>query len=989
MARSCHTVACAAVVALLLLPSWAATTVRADDVISPLLGTPPQIDGRMDLFEWRTAARVDFSHGFLAVGNDRTRLYLLVDVLGDDVADPRIGTSGDWIEVVIDMDGDGSITPNDDRIYTLLPDSYDLRVQEYASSDGARHPIDPARTYSSVAAGFGCFTADGTERLYLPPLAPTCAAHRLWEVAIDLEEVGQDPSSWIPSLGGLHVGVVVHSENPAFTDEVPDGFLADFGLIPEIELATVPAVITDPSAEIRFDEEDADSDGNGVVDDPLEITQAVQTRDNALRLVARKETAVRVYVEVREDDSEQLATVWLYGTRDGHDLPGSPLAATLWARPHADFPLRVPDDPFTGSGVLFGRDNLDHSANFRLPESWTEPDNVTFDARARFAGQEIDSRSVERFFHLRKTPYFIVFPVNEGTSDDPVRPSDDAVAAAESYIKAVYPVPDIRILRLEYPGFGIAPTPMDGAILRTQVLEEFLGLYDLLVAAGVDPLPDQIFAYTATSTWASAATASATCTSPGCGHVAGGNTYGDSANGPRDIGYTVMAHEIDHNIAGDESWGGHVPGGVDPTSVDPEWMRLWEESEAGVEEGYDDFMIREFGFDTRLPWTNGYELLDAPYALRTFTVVPPYFREFMCALRTTVVKPGGTGAVYVHPVQWTSPYRWEHMFDAFAPESPLPARGPRRVAYVSGTVRGNGAVILNPVFVLPGPSRVVPEPDGTHALAVYYHSSRYPTQIRFTPRFTDVEGNQLDASHFHFNVPLGSGIERIEVRAGKAVLAALAPSKHSPRVKVVQPYGNATWKGRQTVEWRAYDQDGDALRYAVLYSPDRGKRWVPVATDVEGTEREVDMDLLPGGSGGKFEIVATDGFNTADAVSPGFLTVDDKPPSASILRPAAGSLPQDATQPSSIPSVMLPAGRVRLEADGSDLEDGALGDESFLWFYGQERTSLGRGRRVEAHLGGGMHPITLVVVDSAGNTTERRLAVIVPQSDEVRAAVAR
>lgn len=981
---------------VLVTTFWSPAPALGQPVVAVHLTTAPRIDGRVDFWEWPIfSTRVEFDHGFMAVGNDRTRLYLLVDVLGDGTADSRTATSaGDWIEVFFDMDADGAVTPGVDRIYTLLPGSYDWRVQEYASTDGTRDPPSLERTCSSVAAGFGCFTGDGTLHLYAPPLGPGCADHRVWEVAIDLDEIGRDPTTWIPSLTDLKLGVLVHSENPDFSEEVPAGFVSDFSRMLEIELASVPAVIADWSAEIQFNQEETDTNGDGIVNDPIEITQATQTRGNTLRLVADKDTAARVYVEVQEDKDPQLVTVSLYGTRDGHDLPGSPLAAELWAQPHADFPLRVLintelcglDAVCPGSGVQFGRDNLNHTANFLLPQSWTDVDRVTFEARARFLDQEISSRPVHKFFLRRKVPHYVIIPINEGTVDAPVQPTDEALAAAESYIKTVYPVSDITFERWEHPPLNLAPTPFDGIMLR-RLLDELIGIYNLLVAFGADPLPEQIFGYTATSIYAQAAPVNREhnlCIEPGCGHVAGGNTYGDNPVGPERRGYSAMAHEINHNIGDPDTWGQHVPGGsIDPSAADPEWVRLWEESEAGVEVGYRESNIREFGFDTRLPWQNGYDLLDQGYTQRRFTVVPPYFQELLSYLESFVLPRGaGVVPVAVHPVQWTSPYRWERMFDVFVDEPPMRFGG-RAAAYVSGLVRPDGTGELNPIFVLPGNPGLVPSPAGTHTLAIYYHNSKLPWEIRFTPSFVDSNGTQLDASSFRLNVPLLSGITRVVLRRGlkvQEVLDEIVVSPHHPKLKITKPDGKTGWNGRQLIQWQAYDKDGDALQYAIVYSPNGGKRWVPVAWGLKGAKYEIDMDLLPGGDAGQFQVIATDGFNTVSAASQGSLIVRDKPPTAAILQPGAADAPQfPSDDPFRRFARIDEPGWVTLEANASDLEDGVLPDTSFLWFYGEERSSLGRGKRIAVPLENGLHSITLMVVDQRGNTAERDLTLVVGQ----------
>lgn len=960
----------------------------AQEVVdSSLASRAPRIDGRLDFLEWFLfPERVVFDHGFVAVANDATRLYLLVDVLDDDRADRRTGRlEGDWIEVFVDMNADGAITPDLDKVYTLLPGSYDLRVQEFASSIGERYDPDPEPTYSSIAPGFGCFTDDRTQILYVPPLAPVCREHRVWEIAIDLKEVGQNPSSPIPPLYGLRLGVLVHSYLPGFTDEVPGGFPFDFSRMLDIHLATYPPFIVDPDAVIQLDREEADDNGDGVVDDPIEITQAIQTRGNGLRLVADKDTAARVYVEVQEDDPPQIVTVSLYGERDGHDLPGSPLSVRATAHPDFEFPVRVTRDPDDDAepqrhGIRKGRDNLRHTANFLLPESWTAPDEVVFEARARFLDQEIRSRSVRVEFERRKVPFYVVIPINEGTRTHPVKPAEDDLAAAESFLKTIYPVPDVDFLRMEYEPFNIAPTMVDGAILRLNVLEELLRFYDMLVAAGTDPLPDQIFGHTVTSDVAQAVTPDpVTCTEPGCGHVAGGNTTSEIAGSPYD-NYAVMAHEVNHNIGDRSTWANHVPGGTDASTHDPEWVRLWEESEGGVEDGYADFHIREFGFDTRRPWVNGYDLMLRPYPERRFTVVPPYFMELMSYLHSWV-QDGDLFGDFVprrmNPQSWTSPYRWERMFDVFEPDPVEPATPPFRArrtsGYVSGRIYQDGRIQLYPVFLLPGLPRFVPQPFGELTLEIYDASSKEPLRFPFTPSFMDSEGNHLGEAVFHLNVPLPPNTRRIAVLRGGKVLDEIRVSKHRPGLRIQEPFGKAEWNGRHLMKWDAYDKDGDPLSYVLFYSPDGGKRWVPVKWGVTGNEYEVDMNLLPGGARGMFKAVVSDGFHTTEAVSRSSLRVDDKPPVISILQP-----PQPADGQIQ-PLLTLDPGRIAFEAYGSDLEDGVLGDDSFLWFYGTERTSLGSGKKIAAHLPDGLHEITLVVSDSAGNTVEKSIVLRVGQ----------
>ncbi len=796
--------------------------------------------------------------------------------------------------------------------------------------------------------------------------------------------MGLNPSFPIPPSHGLRIGFLIHSYVPGFTDEVPSGFATDFNRMLDVELATFPPFVVDPGAVIQFDREEADDNGDGVVDDPIEITQAIQTRGNGLRLVADKETAARVYVEVQEEDPPQLVTVSLYGEREGHDLPGSPLSVRVTAHPDFEFPVRVIHDPDDDAevhrhGIRKGRDNLHHTANFLLPESWTAQDDVRFEARARFLDQEIRSRSVRVEFERRRIPFYVVVPINEGTRAHPVKPDEDDLAAAESFLKTIYPVPDVDFLRMEYQPFDIAPATVDGETLRADILEELLQFYNMLVATEVEPLPDQIFGHTVTSPYGQAVTPTRLCTEPGCGHVAGGNTMSEIAGSLYD-NYAVMAHELNHNIGDQATWANHVPGGTDSSTLDPEWVRLWEESEGGIEDGYADFHIREFGFDTRRPWVNGYDLMLAPYPEWRFTVVPPYFMELMCYLFSWVQDGNLYGSFVprrMNPQSWTSPYRWEHMFDVFEPEpvepSTPPFRARRTSGYVSGRVYRDGRVELHPVFLLPGLPRFVPEPFGELTLEIDDASNKKPLRFPFTPSFADSEGNQLGEAVFHFNAPVPPNTSRIAVLRGGKVLDEIRVSKHRPGLRIQEPFGKAEWNGRQVMKWDAYDKDGDSLSYVLFFSPDGGKRWVPVKWGVTGNEYEVDMDRLPGGARGMFKVVVSDGFHTTEAVSRSSLRVDDKPPVISILQPAS---PADGQIQ---PLLTVPAGRITFEAYGSDLEDGVLGDDSFLWFHGPERTSLGSGKSIAAHLLDGLHEITLVVFDSAGNIAEENILLRVGQ----------
>lgn len=967
-----------------LLVLWTPFVAVGETLSSIYTTVPPHIDGHIAFGEWpfSDANRLSFEEGFIAVQNDAMRLYILIDVLDDGTEDPRSESSeGDYAELVFDIDGNEAITPlfeapNPDQIYTLWPGTYDLRMQYFTTASGDRSIIVSNLTRSSVAAGFGCFAADGSEMLFIPPLGPSCSNHRVWEFAIDLREIWTHADPFLAALDPVRMGLFISSPNPAISREIPHGVRSDFSDMIEVILDRSPMFPPLEVGTIGFDYEMEDTNGDGIISDPIEITQAIQTRGNTLPLVEGKDTAARVYVEVNHSEPSTPVYAHLYGFRDDHDLPGSPLCIRATAPPHSEPPEPVIDP------VREGRDNLNHTANFLLPTSWTQGE-VALEARARLTHSslhtEIRSTDVTVVFTPREIPTYWIIPINEGTDGFPVLPDEEEMAACESYLKTVYPVADVNFVRAYLPPFDIHPIPIDGAILRQYILDELINYYNMLWAwYGDDPLfPDQIFGYTSTSTYAQAVGYAGPeelvpCTDPGCGHVAGGNStihFGAGYN------YAVMAHELVHNLGPTPGWGDHVPGHSETGGIDPEWVELYgcpgDVSER-CEDGYRQSNIREFGFDIRRPLINGYEMLDHPYWERKFTVIPPYFPDFMSYIHAWVGRESG-GSRTAHPVQWTSAYRWERMFDYFEPPRTVPppwwpwrmsSMGRRPVCYLSGHVNLNGTGSLKPVFIMPGRPWEPSATQGDYTIEFRNRRGKKLLVIPFTPSFKDGEGNEYDKSIFHFQVPVKRGTSKILLRKGDKVLDTIQVSKRRPKVRIISPQPGDQWGGHKLIKWQAKDRDGDPLHFAILYSPNKGKSWYPVAWNVQGNEYGVDTSLLAGGESAKIMVVATDGFNTTKALSRGTFYVEGKPPSAHIIQPNANTL---------FPS----AGTVSFEAKGTDLEDKMLPDSSFMWFYGQQMMGMDSGSEIKARLPEGVHEVTLVVFDSDGNTSQDTVTVTV------------
>ena len=222
------------------------------------------------------------------------------------------------------------------------------------------------------------------------------------------------------------------------------------------------------------------------------------------------------------------------------------------------------------------------------------------------------------------------------------------------------------------------------------------------------------------------------------------------------------------------------------------------------------------------------------------------------------------------------------------------------------------------------------------------------------------DGTQsMTSAPFALTIPYPASAKSILLKHGSTTLATRPVSNHSPVVSLSPPTGGTV----KTLNWTASDQDGDVLRYSVLYSPDNRVSWFAVATDLTATTTSLDTSGLPGGSNAFVRVLASDGVNTGSADA-GPLTVANKNPTAAIEAP----LDQAS---------FLRGENVLMLGEGMDLEDGSLPDSSLTWTSNLDGV-LGAGRWLErSTLRLGAHVITLTAQDSQGNRASASVTIVV------------
>ena len=273
----------------------------------------------------------------------------------------------------------------------------------------------------------------------------------------------------------------------------------------------------------------------------------------------------------------------------------------------------------------------------------------------------------------------------------------------------------------------------------------------------------------------------------------------------------------------------------------------------------------------------------------------------------------------------------------------------------------DGTGSLDPIQVMPG---LVSDPiaAGDYAIEVLNSSMETVLSVPFTAVFTDVEGVALETVAFYYQLPAQEDTTLILLKHDDVVLDTIQPSLNPPLVVVTTPGGGETWSGQETISWQASDADGDPLQFTILYSPNEGDSWYPVAVNLTGTEYIVDVSRLPGGEGGKIQIIATDGFHTVQAQSDGTFTVPHPALIVTIDTPA------DRQR-------LLPSDWIRLAGSVSAVTGVAVENATFVWSIDGQEVEIGPEANIQ--LVEGNYEISLTVYDDQGNLGEDSVTIIV------------
>jgi hypothetical protein len=641
----------------------------------------------------------------------------------------------------------------------------------------------------------------------------------------------------------------------------------------------------------------------------IEVTQATQffraaehipnprtwQADNMVPLIADKDTLVRVYVATDQDPRFNGGTVAgvhveLRASRHG----GGQLPEVLVAPP-----LMASYD----NSVIAQRGDLNRSANFQLPATWTSagpalritasasldpgaPDVVDPARRLEWLDPAIFYPAAKLKCMLLRIRY-----VGPGGPVDPPGPVDALVALHQ--VADVYPTADVDIY---YPLDMHRIVDFDGDLTDRggggcgrgwndllDMLRGFANRYgadrDLVWCAVLGP------------------GISALGETQGCGtqEFFGGGYAAFRANDP-----DTAAQEIGHAF------------GRDHTFDDSNWPNYGNQPRSERDIGFNS--IGEFGVHTR---------------------------------NLTLFRPAQTPDLmsYAPRPDWTSPYTYEGLMASLTWGPVL--TGPRsgyspsvgavigvgqvqvEHLFVSGRLwRNSGRVRLRRLYHLPARRWPALDAVGQYSIAlVDAHGQALATQPIMEP------AHPAESLYFAQAIALVPGVVALEVRDHSRVLARV---QRQPERPVVSDLSLDTHAELWTLRWSAYHPAGVPLLYMVTVSVDNGNRYAPLIQGLRHTSYSFDPANLSGGKGCRLHVIASDGFNTATAAT------------------AQLQLPAPLPTITMLPPELRSDGSTRLQVVAVTPWYGTVPDDAITWTSDQHG-ELGSGRRIEVTLAQGDH----------------------------------
>ncbi len=211
----------------------------------------------------------------------------------------------------------------------------------------------------------------------------------------------------------------------------------------------------------------------------------------------------------------------------------------------------------------------------------------------------------------------------------------------------------------------------------------------------------------------------------------------------------------------------------------------------------------------------------------------------------------------------------------------------RFIAIIQGVFDPSGfeLIKLNPIFRYPWPSPPSPErfQRGPFTLRLVDERGQEYVQNFDATAFTEeAQGPETEFGAFQVNVAVDpdARIVLMELYNGQQLLASMQGCE-APRIEILSPRPGEALGETTTIELQIDDPDTDlsAMMINAAYSPDAGESWVPIAVQVPGDTRQLEVnttEIQRSIANGVIRVFVSDGLNTVWA------DVEDLTPEAAI-----------------------------------------------------------------------------------------------------------